>query len=157
LNFGNKEIMDFSRIDILDILPQQQPFVMIDKLLLFDEKKTVTELAVRSDNLFFDQGRLSESGLVENIAQTCAARIGYFNKYILKENVKLGYIGAIRKLNIYRTPSEGEVLTTEIEVLEEIFKMTLVSATIKSGSEIIVTADMKIALSEIDSHNRTPK
>ena len=60
--------MDFSRIDILDILPQQQPFVMIDKLLLFDEKKTVTELAVRSDNLFFDQGRLSESGLVENIA-----------------------------------------------------------------------------------------
>ncbi len=149
--------MDFSRIDILDILPQQQPFVMIDKLLLFDEKKTVTELAVRSDNLFFDQGRLSESGLVENIAQTCAARIGYFNKYILKENVKLGYIGAIRKLNIYRTPSEGEVLTTEIEVLEEIFKMTLVSATIKSGSEIIVTADMKIALSEIDSHNRTPK
>ena len=69
----------------------------------------------------------------------------------------MGYIGAIRKLNIYRTPSEGEVLTTEIEVLEEIFKMTLVSATIKSGSEIIVTADMKIALSEIDSHNRTPK
>lgn len=126
---------------------------MVDKLLLFDEQTTITLLTVRSDNLFFENGRLTASGLIENIAQTCAARIGYVNKYILKRSVKLGYIGAIRNLMINRTPSEGEVLTTKIAVLEEVFKMTLVQASIKVNDETLVTAEMKIALSEIDSHN----
>jgi predicted hotdog family 3-hydroxylacyl-ACP dehydratase len=145
--------MDFSKINILELLPQQPPFIMVDKLLHFDEVKTVTEFSVRSENLFFEDGRLTSSGLVENIAQTCASRIGYVNKYILKQSVKLGYIGAIRNLVIHRTPLLGEKLTTTIEVIEEIFKMTLVKATVLCGEEVLATAEMKIALSEIESHN----
>jgi predicted hotdog family 3-hydroxylacyl-ACP dehydratase len=145
--------MNFSEINILELLPQQPPFVMVDKLLHFDEIKTVTQLVVRSDNLFFENGRLTASGLIENIAQTCASRIGYINKFILKQSVKLGYIGAIRNLIIVRTPSEGEVITTEIKLLEEVFKMTLVQANVRVGDETIVTAEMKIALSDIDSNN----
>src|SRR5574344_2961465 len=122
--------MNFSEINILELLPQQPPFIMVDKLLHFDEEKTVTQLTVRPDNLFYEDGRLTSSGLVENIAQTCASRIGYVNKYILKQSVKLGYIGAIRNLVIHRTPLLGEKLTTTIEVIEEIFKMTLVKATV---------------------------
>jgi hypothetical protein len=67
--------------------------------------------------------------------------------------VKLGYIGAIRNLVIHRTPLLGEKLTTTIEVIEEIFKMTLVKATVLCGEEVLATAEMKIALSEIESHN----
>jgi predicted hotdog family 3-hydroxylacyl-ACP dehydratase len=145
--------MDFSKINILELLPQQPPFIMVDKLLHFDEVKTVTVFSVRSENLFFKDGRLTSSGLIENIAQTCASRIGYVNKYILKQSVKLGYIGAIRNLEIHRTPLLGEKLTTTIEVIEEIFKMTLVKATVLSGEEVLATAEMKIALSEIESHN----
>jgi hypothetical protein len=77
--------------------------------------------------------------------------MGYINKYMLNGKVKLGFIGAIRNMTISRTPCLGEALTTTIEVLEEVFKMTLVNATIKSGNEVIVQAEMKIALSDIDS------
>lgn len=145
--------MNFSEINILELLPQQPPFIMVDKLLHFDEEKTVTQLTVRPDNLFYEDGRLTASGLIENIAQTCASRIGYVNKFILKKSVKLGYIGAIRNLIITRTPSEGEIINTEIKVVEDVFKMTLVHAKVKAGDETIVTAEMKIALSDIDSHN----
>lgn len=145
--------MNFSEINILELLPQQPPFIMVDKLLHFDEEKTVTQLTVRPDNLFYEDGRLTASGLIENIAQTCASRIGYVNKFILKKSVKLGYIGAIRNLIITRTPSEGEIINTEIKVIEDVFKMTLVHAKVKAGDETIVTAEMKIALSDIDSHN----
>ncbi len=145
--------MNFSEINILELLPQQPPFIMVDKLLHFDEEKTVTQLTVRPDNLFYEDGRLTASGLIENIAQTCASRIGYVNKFILKQSVKLGYIGAIRNLIITRTPSEGEIINTEIKVVEDVFKMTLVHAKVKAGDETIVTAEMKIALSDIDSHN----
>ena len=145
--------MNFSEINILELLPQQPPFIMVDKLLHFDEEKTVTQLTVRPDNLFYEDGWLTASGLIENIAQTCASRIGYVNKFILKKSVKLGYIGAIRNLIITRTPSEGEIINTEIKVIEDVFKMTLVHAKVKAGDETIVTAEMKIALSDIDSHN----
>lgn len=144
---------DFERIDIGRLLPQRPPFIMVDKLLWFDKIKTVTSLVVDVSNIFFDDGTLSSSGLIENIAQTCAVRMGYINLFIAKDNVKLGFIGSIRNLQILRRPNAGEVLVTTIEVLEEVLQMTLVKATIVSDGETIVTADMKIALSDIDSQS----
>ena len=82
--------MDFEDIDILTLLPQRPPFIMIDKLLSCDKIITKTRFLVRKDNIFIEQGRLTSSGLIENIAQTCAARMGYINQYIYKENIKLG-------------------------------------------------------------------
>ena len=64
-------------IDVLDLLPQRQPFIMIDKLTHFDLKSAKAVYVVRDDNLFCFDGVMEEAGLVENIAQTCAARTGF--------------------------------------------------------------------------------
>jgi len=138
-------------IDVRTLLPQQPPFVMIDKLLHFDEVRTTTELEVRSDNIFTEGNELNPCALVENIAQTCAARMGYINSYICKGKVKLGFIGSIRNLNVLRPVYVGERVVTTVEVKEEVLSLTLVEATVKVGDEVIVTAQMKIALSDIDS------
>ena len=142
-----REIND---IPLNELIPQRPPFVMIDRLLSSDEVYSVTEFEVRKDNIFVENERLTASGLIENIAQTCAARIGYIN---LKNGgtVKIGVIGAINNLNIKRTPKVGEKLTTTIKLLEEVFQMTLVEAVVKIGEEELVTANMKIALTDIDS------
>jgi predicted hotdog family 3-hydroxylacyl-ACP dehydratase len=144
---------ELEKIDVLTLLPQRPPFVMIDCLTHFDEVVTTTHFAVREDNLFMEGGVLNSCALVENIAQTCAARMGYINSYICKENVKLGFIGAIKRLEIVRPAREGEVLTTSIEVMQEVGAVTMVNATVKVGDETIVTAEMKIALSDIDAVN----
>jgi len=140
--------MTFSNIDVHELLPQQPPFVFIDRLLHFDMATTVTEFQVRADNLFFDDGRLAESALVENIAQTCAARLGYINKYILHRPVVVGFIGSIRSLEIARTARLGEVLTTRIDVLEDVMGITLASCRICAGpeQEEIVRGTLKIAI-----------
>ncbi len=138
-------------IDVLTLLPQRPPFVMIDRLIHYDQVLTTTEFLVRGDNLFVEGNVLNPCALVENIAQTCAARLGYINKYILHEGLRLGYIGAIRNLRVLRPVVLGEKLTTSIEVVDEFMKLTLVNATIKVGDEQIVTAEMKIALSEKDA------
>ena len=138
-------------IDVLTLLPQRPPFVMIDRLIHFDEVVTTTQLEVRPDNLFMEaDGLLNNCALVENIAQTCAARMGYINQYIYKERVRLGFIGSIKNLQVLRSAREGEVLTTSIEVVQEVLQLTLVNATVKVGDETIVTAEMKIALSDIE-------
>ena len=142
-----REIKD---IPLNELIPQRPPFVMVDRLLSSDNVYSVTELEVRNDNIFVENERLTASGLIENIAQTCAARIGYINLNS-GQPVKIGVIGSISNLTISRTPKVGEKLTTTIQLLEEVFNVTMVLATIKIGEEEIVSANMKIALTDIDS------
>lgn len=140
--------MDLEQIDIHELLPQREPFVMVDKLVYFDEKTTTTSFLVREDNLFVENGRLNACALAENIAQTCAARLGYVNKYILKRGIQIGFIGAVKDMKVIDTPVVGDVLTTTIHVLEQIMGLTLVTAVIRIGDRVVTTAEMKIALAD---------
>lgn len=138
--------MNFKDIDVKNIIPQQPPFVMIDRLVHFDEVFTKTELEIRPDNLFVEDGKFLESGLIENIAQTCAARLGYINTVILKNNVRLGFIGAMKSLYINKLPCVHSILETTIEVVNEVFNITLVNATTTCNGEVLVTCEMKISV-----------
>lgn len=137
-------------IALKELIPQRPPFVMIDRLVSSDAVYSVTELEVRPDSVFVADGRLAAAGLVENIAQTCAARIGYINLNS-GETVKIGVIGSISNLNVNRTPRVGEQLVTTIQLLEEVFQVTLVEAVVKSGEEELARCNMKIALTDMDS------
>ena len=138
---------EFEKVDVHKLLPQQEPFVMIDRLVHYDPVRTVTALEVRPDNIFADDGHLSVAGLNENIAQTCAARMGY-RSLSSGERVKIGVIGAITNFSVMRTPLVGEVLTTMIDVVQEVFQVTLVHATIQVADEVIAETDLKIALQD---------
>jgi predicted hotdog family 3-hydroxylacyl-ACP dehydratase len=138
--------MELDKIDIHELLPQQEPFVMVGELIHYDDVVTVTATKISDENIFVESGVFTPSGVIENIAQTCAARIGYINKYILKKGIQIGFIGAVRDLNLYRLPKTGEEITTTISVIEEVFGMTLVSASVKIGDEVLADAEMKIAV-----------
>lgn len=125
---------------------------MIDRIVDFEFSCTKTSFAVTSDCIFVENGRLTPDGIVENVAQTCAARMGCIN-FLHHESVKLGFIGSVRDMNFHRLPLIGETLTTSIVVREEVFRMTLVDAEVRTGHEVIATAEMKIALSETDAQN----
>ena len=133
-------------VDIHEVLPQQEPFVMISRIVQLDAVRTTCETDIRPDNIFVEDGYFSASGLIENIAQTCAARIGFVNKFILKKDVQIGYIGAIRNLDIFDLPKVGQQITTVVDIREEVFGMTLASATVKQGEQTFVTTEMKIAV-----------
>jgi predicted hotdog family 3-hydroxylacyl-ACP dehydratase len=108
--------------------------------------RTTTETDILADNIFVENGCLSASGLIENIAQTCAARIGYVNKYIFKKGIQIGFIGAVRNLLISALPHIGDTIVTNVDVKEELFGMILAEATIYCGDKQLVTTEMKIAI-----------
>lgn len=135
----------FKDIDILELLPQRPPFVMVDHLTDYSETQNSCDLTIRNDNVFCENGELAAAGLIEHIAQTCAARLGYYNKYVLKCSVRLGFIGEVKDLDIVRLPREGETINTTIVVVQEIFDVTLVSAEVRVGEETIATTHLKIA------------
>ncbi len=143
-------MIDLETIDIHQLLPQQEPFVMVGKLIHFDKETAATATEIADDNIFTDSGVFTAAGLVENVAQTCAARIGYVNKFVLKRGIQLGFIGSIRNFKIVRLPKVGETLITTITTEAEVFGMTLVNAVVKSRENVIAEAEMKIALSEVN-------
>lgn len=132
---------------IQQFLPQQPPFVMVDRLVEISDKGGVTELRILADNIFVDNGEFSSAGLLENMAQSCAARIGYIN-CASGGSVKNGVIGDIRNFNVARNPKCNDVIRTYITIDEEIFNFTLATLQTKIGEEVIASASIKIALIE---------
>ena len=148
MNSGTDRLLLLKDIDIHELLPQREPFVMVDALTLMSERQTATRFLIRSENIFVEAGRLDAVALAENMAQTCSARLGYVNKYILRRAIQIGYIGAIRNMKISRTPYVGDVLETTIDMIEEVMGMTLVRAVTCVDGQEIASAEMKIALAE---------
>ncbi len=139
---------DLRQIDIHDLLPQREPFVMVGRLVGIDETITVTQTTVAPGNIFVERGHLSAPGLMENIAQTCAVRIGYVNRYILNKGIQIGYIGAVRDFRVDMLPPVGATITTEVAVREQIFGMMLAEATVRFDGEVAATTGIKIAVRE---------
>ena len=121
---------------------------MVGSLIAFDAGSSVTETLIREDNIFVDDGHFSASGMMENIAQTCAARIGYYNKYILKAGVQIGVIGAVRKMKVSGHPHVGQQFRTTVTVVEELLGMTLANAEITCEGKTLATAQIKLAVKE---------
>ena len=138
----------FHEISIGGILPQREPFVFVDRLEHYDDVETVTSFTVREGHLLVADGYLTAPGVLENMAQSSAARIGYMCKFILHVPVRVGYIGAIRKFRVHRLPAVGETLTTTIIFREDVFGITLTDAVVRVGTEIIAEASLKTALGE---------
>lgn len=134
--------------NIQELIPQRPPFVMVDKVLGFSETGFVTGFSVRPGNIFFADGCFKEPGLVENIAQTAAARAGYVSK-AGNEPVQVGYIGAINNLEIFSLPETGDELITEITIENQIFDVTLISGKITCKNETIAQCKMKIFINQI--------
>lgn len=125
--------------------------VMVDRMIDCNSRSTVTESTVRADNIFVEEGVLTEAGLMENVAQSCAARIGYLNAYSQNSTVKLGIIGAVRNFEFEALPPVGSVLHTSVTVRSEVFGITLVDAVVECDERTIATCEMKISLTDIDS------
>ena len=81
------------------------------------------------------------------MAQSCAARMGCVDR-LHNEPIKLGYIGEIKNLKIYRQPLLDEKLTTEIHIMMEYFDMTLASVCTKVDDVVIAEARIKLAMSK---------
>ena len=127
---GNKNIESF--------IPQRPPFVFIDTIESVEEKVARTRFTIPAECPLVADNILPLSGLMENAAQTCATRAGD----------KIGYIGAIKQMQVKRFPHVGETLTTEAVVVQEVLNISLMECTTRIGNELIATTTLKIATIE---------
>ncbi|MDE5889407.1 MAG: hydroxymyristoyl-ACP dehydratase [Bacteroidales bacterium] len=129
------------------LIPQRPPIVMVDTLYSATETEAETGLHILEDNVFVEDGRLREPGLIEHVAQSAAAFAGY-GTFRQGLPPKLGFIGEIKQFRISRLPLAGEDLRTNLQILGEAAGITLLSASTVSGDELLATCRMKIFIKE---------
>ena len=139
--------MTVSGNNILKYIPQRAPIVMVDCLYESSAEGAETGLTVQATNLFASDGRLQEPGIVEHIAQSAALQAGYF--YVeAGKNVPLGYIAAVKDLQILDLPRVNAKLRTKIHVVHELMGVTIVTGSVFCDSTLIANCEMKIFIRE---------
>jgi predicted hotdog family 3-hydroxylacyl-ACP dehydratase len=117
---------------------------MIDHLLRADDSGFSTSFEIKEDNVFFENGSVSSSAIIENIAQTCAAGFGYLGSQAGEGEAKLGFIGAISKLTVSGTANLSDTVETNVTILNSFENIHLVEGTATVNGEPIVYCQMKI-------------
>ncbi|MEH6763915.1 MAG: hypothetical protein V7655_05395 [Aequorivita antarctica] len=143
MNVFTKKITDKDFIGKL--IPQKAPFVMVDKLLHFEEKKVVAGLTISEKNIFSQNNKFTAPGLIEHMAQTVALYTGY-QFFLKEEKAPIGYIGAIKKAEIFELPLVGTELKTTATILHDIMGVTLVAIETECDGKIIAASEMKTVL-----------
>ncbi|SHN77772.1 3-hydroxyacyl-ACP dehydratase [Chitinophaga sp. CF418] len=124
-------------------IPQRIPIVMISGILEVKDNITRTGLQIAADNLFVEDGVLKSPGLLENMAQTAAARVGYV---ALQENtpVPIGFIGAVKDFEVFEFPPAGSFIETTTEIQSQVFNATMVAAKVTLNGKVMAQCELKI-------------
>ncbi|MCW5907524.1 MAG: 3-hydroxyacyl-ACP dehydratase [Chitinophagales bacterium] len=126
-----------------ELIPQKPPFVLISMLHEVSEHRCVTTFRFSENHVLCSNGCLTAAGLLENIAQTCAVKVGY-ECYLVNKKVPLGFIGDIKDFRYARLPLTSEEIRTEITIEHQIFDVTLISGKVSVNGEEIASCKMKI-------------
>lgn len=133
--------------NIIKYLPQRAPFVMVESLWLNNETTTVTSLSVTAENCLCENGSFTESGLLENMAQTAATRVGYgFTEKGLE--VPVGFITAIKDLKVHAYPKVGQVIYTEAEHVNDVMNFSIVKGRVYVDRQLMAEAEVRVFINK---------
>lgn len=143
-NLENPIVNSYS---ILNYIPQREPMVLISRIYKCDERSIVTGFDITDSHILNQNNKLTESGIIENMAQTAASMAGFV---ALKNGTKpvLGFIGNIKNLVINFLPPSGNELYTEVITKTQVMNVSIIEANSYSNNELVATCEMKIFLQE---------
>jgi predicted hotdog family 3-hydroxylacyl-ACP dehydratase len=135
--------MAFPVENVIPLIPQKPPFVMVGKLLYTDANTTRSSFHIDANNVFVKNGLFQEAGLMENIAQTAALNAGYL---ALVENkpIAVGYIAAVTGLEIFALPKAGDEIITEVSGQNQVFDIIVLSGKVWLNGNLIAQCEMKV-------------
>jgi predicted hotdog family 3-hydroxylacyl-ACP dehydratase len=111
--------------------------------LFADSVSAQTSYRVSEDNLFVEDGKWNEAGLLENMAQTVAAGAGFMAKS-RNEAVQVGFIGGIKNFVVADLPSAGDKLITETLITDTVFNMVRAEGKVHRKGALIASCELNI-------------
>lgn len=119
---------------------------MVDELLSFSKTKAISSLTIQENNLFFEKNSFLEVGMIENMAQSVALHTGY-DFFLRGEKAPTGYLGSIKKIELFYLPKLNEKITTEIQILHKFLDVTLVEIKVfNENKDLIASGQIKTVI-----------
>ncbi len=136
-------------LPIEEYLPQKRPFILVDRICEADEYACHSEFSIRKEDMMTRGEALCEAGILENMAQTCAAHIGFVEIHIRKSrNIRIGLVAAVKNCDILRKPLVGETIRTTAEVAQTFGDMSVYHIQTHADGGLIAEADIHVVLQE---------
>ena len=130
----------------LELIPQRPPMVLVDRFEGIDaEGVSTTGYTVVPAGLFVAGGRMSECGIIEHMAQSAAARIGWCCRAEGRP-VPVGFIGAVSRLELHDLPRTGVHLRTRLRLVQEIGPLSLAEVRTEADGRPLAEGNLKIYL-----------
>lgn len=135
-------------VNILELIPQRPPMVLVDAFEGVDPQGVShTSFRVVETCLFVEDGRLTECGLIEHMAQSAAARVGWLCRCEGRE-VPIGFIGSVAKFAARTLPPVGCRLETSLRIIQEVGAVSLVELQTQVNGEPVACGNLKICLQQ---------
>lgn len=144
-------------IDIQKFLPHREPMLMVDHITELNETTVKSVFYIKENNLLVENSFFSESGLIENAAQTCSAIVG--QTFFLdihgkvKEDAKvIGFISGIKKASVYKKPKIKDSIKTECHLTSrfdtEAYSICTMNCSTYLEDELIFEAEINLIIQE---------
>lgn len=140
--------MELNSSQIQEILPHRYPFLLVDRIVDFEQGKWAKGIKCVSVNEPFFQGHFPGYPvmpgvlIIEALAQTGAVAI-----LSMPENRgKIAFFGGIKKARFKRQVVPGDVLELSCEILSQKGPVGIGSAVATVNGEIAVTAELTFAV-----------
>ncbi len=133
--------------EVQELIPQKYPMAMVDGLIEQTLDSTTSRLVLDKENIFCENGYFSESGLIENIAQTAALRSGYEAKR-KQQQPTIGFIGSLKRIKTHSLPKDNAVLNTKLIVLNELMNVQIVRGEVFCDGKLLAEGEMNIFLQQ---------
>ena len=134
--------------DIKQLIPQRFPLMMVDEFEQNGENEAATALTIRKNNYFLlPDGTLSETGIIEHMAQSCSALAGYNARFRQAggcDRAPIGLLGEVKHFESQRRVRAGQQVRTTIHFDLIFGSVTIARAVSTVEGDVVATGQLKI-------------
>ncbi|WP_379968140.1 ABC transporter permease [Epilithonimonas sp. UC225_85] len=144
------ELKDENLINIHNFLPHRKPMLMTDYILELTEEKVITSFEIKPDNIFVLNHEFVESGLIENVAQTCSSILGqsFFQNPDVETKV-IGFITNIKKIEIFALPKVGDTIISKASLISQYENICHIFCETFINEKLLIRAEINLFIQEL--------
>lgn len=125
------------------LLPHRAPMLLLDALTECTESTATATICFAADHFAVADGRVLEPALVECVAQTVAAGMGYRARG-QTGGPRIGMLTIVSDFQILSRPHAGQTLKIETRELRRLGPMLMVAGAISCDGQLIASGNLTL-------------
>jgi predicted hotdog family 3-hydroxylacyl-ACP dehydratase len=131
--------------DLESLIPHRPPIRWLDSLIECTETDAKATVAFSKDHFAANDGKVSESALVECVAQTVAAALGWRSRQKPAGSKPAGgMLAAISNFTFHQRAPLDTPLEIAVHEVRRLGPMVLISGRITAGSQLIAAGELSL-------------